>query len=255
MCTSRLFFCAAGSLLLASVAGAAFERALFPRPPLGTVPRVTTNPATLADVGRPCGGVGYDRPFGLQALSGHRLLLAVPLSRGVALGLGGARRGPPRHREYSAWLGLGTRTFHLVAVGVAVQGLAWRGAAGAGSAVVTVAAGWLLELPGSWSLEGSIRPAIGIAPARAWLRLTRRDATGAVAASLWARAGRPTIPVLSMAARLDRRLSLSGEVRSLARDFRAGVTLSGAPLALRVDVDTHPVLGPSPGGWVGRTCR
>lgn len=106
MCTSRLLFCAAGSLLLASVTSAAFERALFPQPPLGANPRVTTNPATLAHVGRPCGGVGYDRPFGLQALSGHRLLLAVPLSRGVALGLGGlagARPGTGSTRRGSVW--------------------------------------------------------------------------------------------------------------------------------------------------------
>ena len=103
MCTSRLLLCAA--LFSVSAADAAFERALFPQPLVDTIVRVTPAPATLADVDRPCGGVGYDRPFGLQALSGHRLLLAAPLPLGVALGLGGARRGPPRHREYAAWLG------------------------------------------------------------------------------------------------------------------------------------------------------
>ena len=104
-CAARLLFCAAWSLSFVSVTGAAFERALFPQPPLDTISRVTTNPASLADVHRPCGGVGHDRPFGLQALSGHRVLLAVPLPRGVAMGLGGVRRGPQRHREYAAWLG------------------------------------------------------------------------------------------------------------------------------------------------------
>ena len=118
-----------------------------------------------------------------------------------------------------------------------------------------MAAGWLIELPGSWSLEGSVRRTTGIAPARAWLRLLRRDATGAVAVSMSGRAGRRLTPALSMAARLDRRFSVSGEVRSLARDFRTGATLSGAALALQVDVVTHPVLGPTPGGWLGRTCR
>ena len=77
------------------------------------------------------------------------------------MGLGGARRGPQRHREYAAWLGLGTRVFASLAVGVAAQRLAWRGAAG-----VALAAGGLLELPGPWSLEGLVRPATGIAPAR-----------------------------------------------------------------------------------------
>ena len=71
MCTTRLLFCAAWSLSFVSVTGAAFERALFPQPPFDTISRVTTNPASLADVHRPCGGVGHDRPFGLQALSGH----------------------------------------------------------------------------------------------------------------------------------------------------------------------------------------
>jgi hypothetical protein len=114
---------------------------------------------------------------------------------------------------------------------------------------------WLLELPSPWSLEGLVRPATGIAPARGWLRLRRSDSSGAATASLSVRAGRPTIPSLSMTARLNRRLSLSGQVRSLARDFRGSATLSSAPLALQVDVVTHPVLGSSPGGWVGRPCR
>ncbi|MFP6589345.1 MAG: hypothetical protein VCE12_02365, partial [Candidatus Latescibacterota bacterium] len=96
MCTARLLFCAAWSLSFVSVTGAAFERALFPQPPLDTISRVTTNPASLADVHHPCGGVGHDRPFGLQALSGHRVLLAVPLPRGVAMELGGARCGGGR---------------------------------------------------------------------------------------------------------------------------------------------------------------
>ena len=242
MCTARLLFCAAWSLSFVSVTGAAFERALFPQPLLDTISRVTTNPASLADVHHPCGGVGHDRPFGLQALSGHRVLLDVPLPRGVAMKLGGARRGPQRHREYAAWLGLGTRVFVSLAVGVAAQRLAWRGAAG-------------VSLAGPWSLEGLIRPATGIAPARGWLRLRRSDLSGAATASLSVRAGRPTIPSLSMAARLNRRLPLSGQVRSLARDFRGSATLSSAPLAFQVDVVTHPVLGSSPGGWVGRPCR
>ena len=88
MCTARLLFCAAWSLSFVSVTGAAFERALFPQPLLDTISRVTTNPASLADVHRPCGGVGHDRPFGLQALSGHRVLLDVPLPRGVAMKMG-----------------------------------------------------------------------------------------------------------------------------------------------------------------------
>ena len=255
MCTARLLFCGAWSLSFVSVTGAAFERALFPQPLLDTISRVTTNPASLANVHHPCGGVGHDRPFGLQALSGHRVLLDVPLPRGVAMKLDGARRGPQRHREYAAWLGLGTRVFVSLAVGVAAQRLAWRGAARARSAGVSLAAGWLLELPGPWSLEGLVRPATGIAPARGWLRLRRSDLSGAAPASLSVRAGRPTIPSLSMAARLNRRLSLSGQVRSLARDFRGSATLSSAPLALQVDVVTHPVLGSSPGGWVGRTYR
>ncbi|MFP6588952.1 MAG: hypothetical protein VCE12_00355, partial [Candidatus Latescibacterota bacterium] len=112
-----------------------------------------------------------------------------------------------------------------------------------------------VSLAGPWSLEGLIRPATGIAPARGWLRLRRSDLSGAAPASLSVRAGRPTIPSLSMAARLNRRLPLSGQVRSLARDFRGSATLSSAPLAFQVDVVTHPVLGSSPGGWVGRPCR
>ena len=161
--------------------------------------------------------------------------------------LGGARRGPQRHLEYAAWLGLGTRVFVSLAVGVAAQWLAWRGGSFAGRRVAL--------LPGPWSLEGLVRPATGIASARGWLRLRRSDSSGAATASLSVRAGRPTIPSLSMAARLNRRLPLSGQVRSLARDFRGSATLSSAPLAFQVDVVTHPVLGSSPGGWVGRPCR
>jgi hypothetical protein len=81
MRTARLLFCAASSLSFVSVTGVAFECALFPQPPLDTISWVTTNPASLADVHRPCGGVGHDRSFGLQALSPARSACLPAISR------------------------------------------------------------------------------------------------------------------------------------------------------------------------------
>ncbi len=242
-------------VVLSTDADAAFERALFPLSPLDTVAQLTSGPAGLGEVRRPCGSISHDRPFGLSALSGHRLLLATPLPWGLAVGAGGAMRGPPRHREYGGWMGIGTRFTASLALGVTIQGLAWRGPAGIGERTIAGAAGWQLDLPASWSLAGWIRPAQGHVPARVWLQLTRRDAQGAVAVGLSARSGRGTIPVLSMATQLSRRLSLTGQVLSLARAFGAGGTVQASPLSLHVHVVTHPVLGPSSAGWVGRTCR
>jgi len=91
-----IFFCSLFCLLLAT-ADAAYERSLFPHPPLDILPRLTTNPATLGDIEHPCGGIGHERPFGLAALSGHQLLLATPLPARFVIGFGAARRGPVRH--------------------------------------------------------------------------------------------------------------------------------------------------------------
>lgn len=109
--------------LLLTTADAAFERSLFPRPPLDNLPRLTTNPATLSDIKRACGGIGYERPYGLAALSGHQLLLATPLPARLVMGFGAARRGPVRHREYTIWVGLGRRLSSRLSLGLAAQAL------------------------------------------------------------------------------------------------------------------------------------
>ena len=142
MCTARLLFCAAWSLSFVSVTGAAFERALFPQPPLDTISRVTTNPASLADVHRPCGGVGHDRPFGLQALSGHRVLLAVAPATGSRNGTG--RRSPWPAATSGvrgvAWSGHAGLRFPRCGGGRAAAGLAGRGGSFAGRRVALGAA-------------------------------------------------------------------------------------------------------------------
>lgn len=248
-----IFFCSLFCLLLAT-ADAAYERSLFPHPPLDILPRLTTNPATLGDIEHPCGGIGHERPFGLAALSGHQLLLATPLPARFVIGFGAARRGPVRHREYAIWTGLGRRLFSRLSLGVAAQGLTWSGPAGRGAIALAVSSGWHIELPGSWSLAGMIRPAVGSVPGRAFLSLTRHDTTGAIAGDLSSRSGRPLMPTLSMTARIQRRLSLAGEVHSLAQSFGAGATLRQPPLIIHIHATTHPELGLSPSGSVGRTC-
>jgi hypothetical protein len=99
-----------------------------------------------------------------------------------------------------------------------------------------------------------IRPAVGSVPSRAFLSLTRHDTTGAIAGDLSSRSGRPLMPTLSMTARIQRRLSLAGEVHSLAQSFGAGATLRQPPLIIHIHATTHPELGLSPSGSVGRTC-
>ena len=251
---SRLFLSCTALLWLVTAPEAAFERPAFPSAPLDAAFRPTVNPATLGDLRGLCGGIRHDRPFGLPALSGHGLLLAAPLSRRLALGLGAARRGPDQHREYVAWMGLGVRLAAPLSVGLAARRLAWRNATGNGRTAISLSVGGRLTLAGSWALTGAVQQDTDISPGRASLRLVRGDATGAVAADLSARRGRRALPAATMVTRLDKRLTLSGQVRSLADAIGAGATLHGA-LDLHVRVDGHPVLGRSWTSWLGRPCR
>ena len=254
MAIPRIFVSCLCGLWLVSAPQAAFERPVFPLPPLDATFRPTINPATLADVQGLCGDIRHDRPFGLTALAGHGLLLAAPLSPRVSVGLGVARRGADRHRESVAWMGLGIRPLPPVSIGIALRRLAWRGVTQSGGADVAISAGGRLTLSASWSLSGSMQMASAVSPARLSLRLLKQDAGGALAGDFSARGGRQSIPSASMAARLDRRLTLSGQIRSLASAFGAGATLHGA-IDLHVRMNSHAVLGPSWSGWLGSSCR
>jgi len=250
----RLLLSCVCGLWLVTAPQAAFERPVFPLPPLDATFRPTINPATLADVRRLCGDIRHDRPFGLTALAGQGLLLAAPLSPHAGLGLGVARRGPDRHRESVAWLGLGMRPFPPVSIGIAVRRLAWHGVTHSGGADLAISVGGRLTLSGSWSLSGSMQKASPLSPARLSLRLLKRETGGALTGDFSARSGRQSIPSASMTARLDRRLTLSGQVRSLASAFGAGATLHGA-IDLHVRMNSHAVLGPSWSGWLGTSCH
>ncbi len=254
MATSRLFLFCFGCLCMVSAPQAAFERAVFPQPPLTTGFRPTISPADLSDLRQLCGGIRHDRPFGLAALSGHGLLLATPLSARLGLGFGMAQRGPRRHREYSAWIGAGLRLHALISIGVAARQLAWRGMSARGATVGAFSVGGQVTLSQAWSLAGAMEQGTRISPARTSLRLLHHDAAGSVAGGLSTRGSRRAVPSVTMVSRLTPRLSVAGQMRSVARSFGLGATMHGV-VDLHMRTESHPALGPSwTLGW-GRSCR
>jgi hypothetical protein len=127
--------------------------------------------------------------------------------------------------------------------------LAWRGVAHSGRATMALSVGSRVTLSESWSISGSLQEASDISPARLSLRLLKQDASGSLAGDFSAHSGRRSIPSASVTTRLDRRLTMAGQVRSLASAFGARVTLHGA-IDLHMRMDSHDVLGPSwSGGW------
>jgi hypothetical protein len=234
-------------LLGASPVRGAFERPLFLSP---DAPAGLPEPALFADAQRPCGGLAWDRPFGLRELMGHRGAWALPLRRSVVLGAGLALRGPQRHRERGAWAGVGWRRAGL-ASSVSLLYRAWAGTGRAGRAA------WSPVLSATiarhtWALSGQWQAATAEAPARLHLQV-RRCVEGDCLGLDLRRVGRARpVPVLHL--ETGGRLRLSGEVVGLMRRLRVGAALSG-PIDVGIGTRSHSVLGPSWAAWTGRACR
>ncbi len=239
---------------MVSAPQAAFERAVCPQPPLTADFRPTINPADLSGLRRFCGGIRQDRPFGMASLTGHGLLLATPLSARLGLGLGMARRGPRRHREYSAWIGAGLRLHAALSIGFAARQLAWRGMGDRGATVGAFSVGGQVTLSPAWSLAVAMEHGTRMSPARTSVRLLRHDGTGSVVGGMSQRGSRRPIPAVTMVTRLSPRLSVAGQMRSVAHSFGVGATMHGV-LDMHMRTDSHPVLGPSWTAELGRSCR
>lgn len=240
-------------LLLAGAGRAAFERSLFPTGP-GAAPGLTVNPAQLAGANRSaCGQVGHERPFGLDGLSGHHLLLAAPVFGPLRLGVGLGQRGPEAWRERGVWLAAATVPTRGLAVGVAAQGLTAGGPGAAASG--WAALGGLVLSRGTWGAGGWFGPGHRLAPARGGLHLEHRSSDGHIYAALDLRGHRRARVELGVVARPTPAVALHLGTSDRPRRLVVGIAVRRGGWFAAHEVGSHPHLGATPSWSAGIPCR
>ena len=246
-----------GALLLgtAAVAGGAFERGPF-ADPQAAPDRLGANPARLASATAAiCGHLVHDRPFGLQELAGHNLLVAAPGIGRARTGFGLAVRGPPQHREQAILAGVAaslTRGLDLGAGALEVRLTrtgqpAWRARVPVVGARAGPIRGWQVE--GWW--HGA---AGGLLERRVSVRLRHEGPEGTLSLGVrwWGSGARPevrlTLPLGGRAA-----MTLDGLDRP--RQYGFGLVAGVRGLRMGMHLRTHHQLGATPSWSVGRACR